>query len=396
MAELYAFFGRTPIGLFHQFGGRITFEYAPGYTGTPLSLSLLPNAEHAPEAALAYLDNLLPDHTETRERWARARSLSSADPFTLLSAYGEDVAGAVSLSSDPGLPQREAEPLVEATQDDIAERIASLRINDSSWSDPRVKPRMSLAGMQGKFTLTKIGNRWFWPTYETPSTHIIKPPSKKHRSIERFESLGLELARAVGIEASRAETMEFLGQPTFIVERWDREPGLRLPAEDLNQSLGRRTSEKYGVQASEAARLLARFGMEKRFVRQLAFNVAFGNSDAHAKNYSVLLAGKQVQLAPLYDTVPVHFWPEFENTFAMSVGSAQHPAELVEDNWRTFAKDSGLDGDMVCHEAFTVMSRVAERYEDIFREGGTDQARMLKLAKHVKVLRRAIPPQPPQ
>jgi serine/threonine protein kinase HipA of HipAB toxin-antitoxin module len=38
-----------------------------------------------------------------------------------------------------------------------------------------------------------------------------------------------------------------------------------------------------------------------RFVNALAYNWIIGSTDAHAKNYSVLLSGLQVRLASLYD-----------------------------------------------------------------------------------------------
>jgi serine/threonine-protein kinase HipA len=69
------------------------------------------------------------------------------------------------------LPQREPAALFEASMDDIAARIAALTRENTSWVDPRARPRMSLAGAQGKFTLARVGDQWFWPTYEVPSTH---------------------------------------------------------------------------------------------------------------------------------------------------------------------------------------------------------------------------------
>lgn len=40
----------------------------------------------------------------------------------------------------------------------------------------------------------------------------------------------------------------------------------------------------------------------ERFVQGLAFAWATGAPDAHAKNYSLLLSGTQIELAPLYDS----------------------------------------------------------------------------------------------
>lgn len=407
--DLYAFFGRDLLGVFHPEsagetaeGAQITatFEYldADRARQTPVSLSLPRAGDHAPGAAYAFLDNLLPDRSEVRQRWAHERDLADVDPFTLLSAYGEDVAGALSLSTDPQLPAREPEPLLEATTDDIAARVATLTRETTSWNDPRVRPRMSLAGAQGKFTLARIGDQWFWPTYEYPSTHILKPPSREHRRVELYEHLGLELARSVGVEAARSQVTEFGGQPTFLTERWDRahdeRGGVRLHAEDLNQALGNPTARKYDtalVGAPQLARLLADYGMERRFVRQLAFNAGFGNADAHAKNYSVLLAGTQVVLAPIYDTVPTFLWPHFDQRFAMPIGKAHLPAELDEKNWRSFAHQAGIDADVVCEEAFTITARLVERYEDLFAEGGADPTRLRAIRKRMGILRRNLP-----
>ncbi|MGL3807309.1 HipA domain-containing protein [Paeniglutamicibacter sp. R2-26] len=391
MDELHAFIGGALAGIFHQREGCAYFEYDPGYAGIPLSLSLPPDRDHSPAAALAFLDNLLPDNENVRLRWVRAGSLPAASPFTLLAACGEDVAGAVSLSADPGLPNRTPAPLLEATEEDIARRITALRTDAAAWTDPEMMPRASIAGMQGKFSLARVDGRWFWPTYETPSTHIFKPPAKQLRSIECFEHLSLELARTVGVEASRSSVMEFGGQPVFAVERWDRARGVRLPAEDMNQALGLPTDGKYDVEAPQVARLLGNHGLGLQFVRQLAFNVSLGNTDAHVKNYSLLHASGRTQLAPLYDTVPVHLWPHYDTRYAMAVGTARLPAQLTEANWRRFAAASGLDPDLVCQEAFAVMRRVVECYQEVFAAGGVDQARMSMIARHTNKLRRVLP-----
>lgn len=392
MRDLYAFFGPRLAGVFRDRGAEdATFEYSSNPGTTPLSLSLPLAGPHAGGAAANYLDNLLPDVRQVRERWARDRGLSSSSSFALLAAYGEDVPGALTLTTDPNLPGREPELAIEASEEDIAARISALRREGTSWLDPRVRPRMSLAGAQGKFTLAKVGDRWFWPTFELPSTHILKPPALEHKRIETFESLGLELARTVGLPASESEAREFLGQPTFIVKRWDRAGGVRIHAEDLNQSLANPTDLKYDVTASSVARILAMHGMDREFVRQLAFNVALGNTDAHAKNYSVLLSGGRVQLSPLYDTVPVLLWPRYKGPYSMKVGDAKHPAELTEANWRKFADQSGLDGDQVCQDAFTVMAAVSERYLDHFAAGGADQSRLATIKKHAATVARAIP-----
>jgi hypothetical protein len=42
-----------------------------------------------------------------------------------------------------------------------------------------------------------------------------------------------------------------------------------------------------------------------RFAGALAFNWLIASTDAHAKNYGLLLAGRQIRLAPLYDIASI-------------------------------------------------------------------------------------------
>lgn len=211
ISTLWAFAGRRRIGRFELAGGQIRFAYDPSAGPTPVSVTLPRHGAHADGAAPAYLDRLLPDPPAVRQRWARERGLAGTDPMTLLAAYGEDLAGALSLSPDPELPARDPVPLVEATREDIAARIAALRNQPTAWLDQRARPRLSLAGSSGKFALTRIGGRWFWPTYESPSTHVFK----------------------VVPHPAGPQVMTFLGQQVLVSERWDRLDGLRIHAERL-------------------------------------------------------------------------------------------------------------------------------------------------------------------
>lgn len=87
---------------------------------------------------------------------------------------------------------------------------------------------------------------------------------------------------------------------------------MRVHQEDLCQALGVPPSLKYqnedGPTPSQIARLLrdvmppgAGEDAVRRFADALIWNWLIGGTDAHAKNYSILLAGDQVRLAPLYD-----------------------------------------------------------------------------------------------
>lgn len=241
MRELYAFAGRRQMGTFRQVGDRIDFTYAESAGPTPISLSL-PRIGPAlvPGAARAWLDDLLPAREDVRRRWARERGLPDTEPMTLLASYGDDLAGAVSLSTDPDLPWRRAPNSVEAPPPEIATRLAALRNQPTSWLDQRARPRFSLGGHQGKFALRRASGKWFWPTYEQPSTHILRPTTPEEAAA-RIADLGQ--ARSDGIPATHTELVTFGAQAALVTERWDRLGGRRIHAETIRQALGLRPGE---------------------------------------------------------------------------------------------------------------------------------------------------------
>lgn len=370
-------------------GGVAFFYDDASSVNTPLSLSLMPDREHDSNAAAAFLDNLLPDNKVVRERWASERATGGSDSMSLLAYYGEDVAGALSLSPNEDLVEREADVLAEATEDDIAARIAALRNDDTSWTDPRSRPRMSLGGQQGKFSLARVGGRWFWPTYEVPSTHIFKPPRRDLHQIDEFEHGALEMARAVGLSSTRSQIAEFRGQRAFMVERWDRFEGVRLHAEDLAQSLGKEVGEKYAITATDVVDVLRRNGADiDPFLQQFAYNVYLGNADGHGKNYSVLLAGNQVQLAPLYDAVPTFLYNQYDTHLAMAVGRSRNVLHANRRNWFRFAQEAGLEPQHVDDIVFSVRDELLDNFETYIQPVAMDTHRRSLAHNHLRQLER--------
>lgn len=88
------------------------------------------------------------------------------------------------------------------------------------------------------------------------------------------------------------------------------------------------------AQLDEGRTVFARGESDKlRLLRYVTFNVAIGNTDAHAKNISLLRRdGQQGQLAPLYDVAPVAFFYEGRKQLAQKVnGQMNQPLVTVED-----------------------------------------------------------------
>jgi hypothetical protein len=113
-----------------------------------------------------------------------------------------------------------------------------------------------------------------------------------------------------------AKVTRFGDESAVVVDRYDRQIKgseiVRVHQEDLCQALGVLPSGKYqnegGLGPADIANLLRRVmapqvaaDAVRRFADALIWNWLIAGTDAHAKNYSLLLADNQVRLAPLYD-----------------------------------------------------------------------------------------------
>ena len=92
--------------------------------------------------------------------------------------------------------------------------------------------------------------------------------------------------------------------------RWSR-----IPHEDICQALGLHPTNKYGSDGGPGIRTITELWREQSsnpdedvqsFVDAIVFNWLIAGTDAHAKNYALLLGGSgAVRLAPLYDLASI-------------------------------------------------------------------------------------------
>ena len=340
--------------------GRVRFAYAPQYPAgaTPISLSM-PAGAHDLHIADAWLEGLVPDNAEILESWVATAGARSSHPFDLVATdIGWECAGAVQFCRKDSLGTMidrggGVEPMGEM---DVASRLRALEEDGARWhGDPG--GMFSLSGAQPKMALRLEDGRWGQPWGDEPTTHILKPP-RSHldrrvtRSIHVNEHLCQAAARELGIRAARTWLDSFEGRETLVVERFDRLAGRRIHTEDLCQALAVRPRHKYqydgGPGPAEIARLLrdaAQPGDDLRFFDALAYNWLIGATDAHAKNFGVVLTGSHSTLAPIYDTASWIPYTDDANRyrFAMTLG---RDYRLVKDNpardWAETAREMGL------------------------------------------------------
>jgi serine/threonine-protein kinase HipA len=102
-----------------------------------------------------------------------------------------------------------------------------------------------------------------------------------------------------------------------------------------------------------------------RFADALIWNWLIGGTDAHAKNYSLLLAGDQVRLAPLYDVASALPYGIHERKlrFAMKIGG-DYGVFLRRDTWPGAAGDLGLDVAALIDRARALASVAPDAFAD--------------------------------
>jgi serine/threonine-protein kinase HipA len=385
-------------------GGRLRFDYEAAYQQqrghTPLSLSMpIQVASHPHQVISPWLWGLLPDNEAVLRRWAREFHVSPSSAFSLLATpVGEDCAGAVRFAPPDRLERmlgREGD-VTWLSEDEVARRLRELREDSTAWLGRSFTGQFSLAGAQAKTALLLDGSRWGVPSGAIPTTHILKPAVAGFDDHDLNEHLCLDAARRAGLIAARSTIAQFADETAVVVTRYDRRSGAdgviaRVHQEDLCQALGIAPSDKYqnerGPTPAQIVRLLRnamppRVGEDavRRFADALIWNWLIGGTDAHAKNYSILLAGDQARLAPLYDIASALPYGTHERKLrlAMKIG-ASYEVYPQRNRWPDAARDLGLDAGALVDRA-RELARIAP-------EALADAAS----AREVKALNRDLP-----
>jgi serine/threonine-protein kinase HipA len=350
-------------------GGRLRFDYTEEYRerpgATPISLSMPPQVRsHSDRIVTPWLWGLLPDNDAVLARWARQFHVSSSSPFSLLATQiGEDCAGAVRFAPPEEIERVLARPggVTWLTEDEVGQRLRDLREDSTSWLGRSFTGQFSLAGAQAKTALLFKGGRWGVPSGSTATTHILKPAVAGLDDHDLNEHLCLDAARRAGLVAIRTKVSRFGDESAVVVDRYDRrEVGgeiIRVHQEDLCQALALPPSLKYqnegGPGPADIAKLF-RSAMPPRaaddavwrFADALIWNWLIAGTDAHAKNYSLLLAEDQVRLAPLYDVASALPYDMHERKlrFAMKIGG-DYRVFPYRNTWPEAALELALDAD---------------------------------------------------
>lgn len=353
---------------------RLGFEYDPQWQAEPdafpVSLAMpLVGSAYGDPVVRTVLSGVLPDRRLTLEAIAREQHVSPDDPFALLSVLGEDCAGAMQYVR----PERVATLMKPSSRRDIrwlsepelAERLRALETPAASGRLQGDEGYFSLAGQQPKsaLLLDSDNGRWGIPHGREPTTHILKPAIGKDVRFLVAEHLSLAIAREVGLAAAESFVVRAEDQVALAVVRYDRQrvdrTWVRIHQEDVCQALAMPPQLKY--EKSQGPGIAAIVDLIQthsaapqvdvvRFLQAIALNWVIVGTDAHARNYSMLIGnGGTARLAPLYDLASALDMVDESRlhtvNLAMQIGGSYTAVKIRRDQWAQLAID--LDRDPV-------------------------------------------------
>jgi serine/threonine-protein kinase HipA len=394
---------------FRDMKGRVSFVYDEKWRNAadayPLSLSMpLTLGEHGNSKTDPFLRGLLPDNEKVLDQWGKKFQVSSRNAFGLIAGVGEDCAGAVQFVRPERLDAilGKQPPEIEwLTPGDIAQRLRALREDHAAWRNPRDTGQFSLAGAQPKTALLLEEGRWGIPSGRTPTTHILKPPTDDFDGHAKNEHFCLELGRAIGLPVANSEVRRFNDEIAIVIERYDRVHAgnvwQRVHQEDTCQALSIQPTRKYQSDGGPGVRdivdLLKTFSSKPgedmgTFLDAVYYNWLIAGTDAHAKNYALLIASAgQVRLAPLYDIASILPYSDIgiqKARSSMKIGDEYRLRNIRKYQWQKLAQGVGVDPDAVTARIVEIADAVLENIPELTKrtkKEGLDHPLIDRLAK---------------
>jgi serine/threonine-protein kinase HipA len=375
MARLTVYFEQRPVGTIDVDGSGPGFTYDPDWIrlkgAFPISTTMPFQAERIGAATfLPWAANLLPENEQLRTL-GQLLGMARGDVIGLLSAIGGDTAGALSFGH-PGRTSSVQWRPVDRPQA-LERLIEELPNKPFLVGDEGVS--MSLAGAQTKLAVAVDGaGRICIPMNGSPSTHILKPDAPRLPGGVQNEAFCLTLAGRMKIPTPDVTTGQAGGRTYLLVSRYDRaEQGgrwRRLHQEDYCQALGRHPSDKYEINQTgirgpslkdmfEATRRHLSPVDIVRLLDMVIFNVLACNTDAHAKNFAILIRAGGASLAPIYDVMCGEVWDTVTRNLAQRIADERQGDRLEGKHWQQFARECGLNPKQVFARVETLAKAAA-------------------------------------
>lgn len=361
------------VGVLRLVNGKMEFTYDEN-AQNPISLSLpLQKEPFKEKVCRAFFGGLLPENPNMRELLAKKYNINVNDDFKLLKEIGRDCAGALSFH-EMTEPQKSYQMLkIEGSilsDEELTKYLEELPYR------PYLGKRLSLAGAQEKTAVCVINGKIALPNDDIPTTHIIKTALPKYVQSIQNEYICMKAAKEIGLEVAEVEIRK-VGEIEFLlVERFDRKYSNNLECErilqeDFAQSLGVQARDKYKVTFKDCLKVLNQTATpansKLRFVRQVIFNYLIGNTDAHAKNFSVYMTNDGITLTPAYDLLCSSIY-DCDQRIAMKLGKARYYADVTAKDWEIFAQDLDMSYKLVQAELERQKTLLPKNIEKLAKE----------------------------
>lgn len=376
-ANVPVWFYSFPVGLISVAkDGSLSFRYDTDWIDThnafPLSQTMPKGAGTFETNVISpWIANLLPEEDQLRIL-TRSLGVDQSDSLAILAEIGGDTAGALSFGEFDISRNPSYTTLTEFYGEDDPEVALERHFEDLGRRPFLVGEdgvRQSLAGGQKKTALAVLDARGA-PVYRmpeagdqlaiardgAPSTLILKPDNPNLPGIVENEAVCLRLAAAVGVPAASTSIVKAGARSALCSLRYDRRVTkargiVRVHQEDFAQANGLPPGRKYerGTVPGLSLRDLLATGRvlpargALALIDQVIFNILVANTDAHAKNYSIVYPLlPEPRLAPLYDVSTVLPWPHVNQFHAQNLGGKKRrPGDIAGRHWDAMAVEQG-------------------------------------------------------
>ncbi|PWC19697.1 type II toxin-antitoxin system HipA family toxin [Brenneria corticis] len=343
----------------HYSGGRNILSFSPDYLAMPetmrptltlrqlLDSSYLSKSQVRSEKIPPVLSNLLPEGM-LREWVAHTLQCHVSNEFPLLAYLGMNLPGAIVAK-----PIRAGEMPSWALQYRL--NVEPLQI-DVKHADSK----FSLAGVQMKFSSSRVDGRYHIDKEISDDMWIIKTPSTVHKGVPINEYTCMKLAEVAGAEIPEIRLIKLkeldglpsirLPDETFAygIKRFDRSAEGRVHSEDFAQVFGLYPAGKYQkVNYEQLGQTLYRASRDRltdiqQMARRLLLNILLGNGDAHLKNWTLIYADKRFpRLAPLYDVVFTAPYIEHDR-LALNMVNTKQWSDMTMRRFELWANKAGV------------------------------------------------------
>ena len=388
MIRLRVWANARPMGWLGHERGVYFFEYDPQWLAQQGGFVLAPGfplqaERYTGEAVRTFFANLLPEGAALEDILNAIQS-RDASPFEMVGRLGAELPGVLSVLPEGQAPkiEQQYEPL---SHEQLSQRLAERGERPLLLSNPQAT--MSLAGAQDKIGLRfdpRTG-RLSDSVGASPTTHIVKPDTrlKAFQPSAINEYACMTLARAVKLPVPKVWLLR-VPEAVYVVERYDRVMVtgniLGLHQIDGCQLLQVGADWKYQRNAGlvslpklvKAVRGLQVSGRDLlELQRWVMFNYLIGNSDAHAKNMSVLIDDAGYRLAPFYDLLCVQAYGD--NRLALFIGDEEEFGAVGAHSWEAFCKDCDYRYAQTMAEFRKMCSAVDKSWVKIREEIRSDQ-----------------------